>query len=126
ARLRVLVVDEVSLYVEDELALHGVSALGGPGRIGRLRLRDVEQVTEHLVHRHERRGHAAAGAKELAPIQTLPGAVLVRQLLDARLDLLLLRGLRQWVELSVGDDLGGNRRRKRVFRRLAFRELTFA
>src|SRR5439155_4916133 len=65
-------------------------------------------------------------AKKPAPIQTLPGAVSVRQLLDARFDLLLLRGLRQRVELSVRDDLGRNRRRKRVFRWLDFSELTFA
>src|ERR671923_3054310 len=49
--------------------------------------------------------------------------MLIRQFLDARLDLLLLRGLRQRIEFAVRNDLRRDRRAKGLFRRFDLREL---
>ena len=78
--------------------------------LGRLGLADLEHAAEHLVHGEERGRHAAAGLEKAAPVEPLARAVSVGQLLDARLDLLLLRGLRDRRELAVGDHPGRHRR----------------
>jgi hypothetical protein len=108
-----VVADEVRLHVDDELSRQRARALGGHAGLRRLRVADVEHPAEDVVHGQEGGGHPGAAREELAPVQAVTRAELVRELLDARLHARLLGRLRQRSELAVGDDLRRHRRRKR-------------
>ena len=114
------------LHVEDELAFRPLGAGLGHHGVGRLGLGDVEHLAEHVVHGHEGGGHAACGLEKVPAVHAQLLAIGVGQLLDAGLDLLLLGRLRGGIEFPVRDDLGGNRRAKRILRRLHLREFTLA
>ncbi len=60
----VVVVNEVQLGVEDELAAQVVGAIGPSGRIGGLGRVDGEHQSVQGVQRHEGRRHSAARAQE--------------------------------------------------------------
>ena len=83
-------------------------------------------MAKHVVQGHKGRCHAATGAQKLPPIQPQFGAMLVRQLLDAGFDVLLLRGLRQRIEFLIGNDLCRNWRGKGIFCQFKLRELSGA
>ena len=108
SRLLEVVTHEVRLIVEDELpAQRARPRLRHPG-LGRFGAADIEERSEDLVHRQERRGHAGAACQELPPAQAVPGAELGRQILDPRLHMRLLASLGKRVEFAVRHDLGGN------------------
>src|SRR5262249_52091097 len=66
----------------------------------------------NVVHGDERRRHAGGRLEELAAAHPLVLRELVAQLLDARLDSLLLRGLGRRRGLVAGDELRRGRRRE--------------
>ena len=98
---------EMGLHIEDELTGEALRACLHQLGLVRLGGRDLEHARPvDLVHRQERRGHAAARLQELPPAQAESLAVLVRQLEDAPLDVLLRLAL-GWREiLAVRHDLG--------------------
>ena len=106
-RRRVALADHVQLVVEDEEV--------GRRTVRRKRLALVQRVAAHvevapedLVHRQERGGHASGGRHELpaAHAELLGGGG--GELVRARLDALLLLGLRHRHPLAVRHDLSGN------------------
>ncbi len=106
------VFDVVCLHVEDELILG--PALRKRMRLGDFRRADVERLSIDLVHRQERRRHAAAGREELPARHPELAAVFVGHRQDQRLDRFLIDGLRHRVILLVGDDL---RRQRQILPR---------
>jgi hypothetical protein len=68
ALLLELVLHEVDLVVEDKLPLQRFGAVCGALWIGSLSLRDIEEVAEHVGHRHEGGCHTATGAQKVPPI----------------------------------------------------------
>src|SRR5262245_31293139 len=98
------------LHVEDELAGEALGARLHQLGLARLGGRDLEHGRAvDLVHRQERRGHAAARLQELPPAQAETFAVVVGQLEDAALDALLDFALGRREILAVRHDLGGYR-----------------
>src|SRR6266702_7305537 len=84
-------------------------------------------MTENLVHRDKRGGHAGGGLKEAPPRHPLPLRKGAAQLLQPRLDRALLLGLAHRQVLIARHDLGRHRRRKRRgFRRQQLVQLGIA
>ena len=108
-----VVAQEMGVPVDDVLARQPGGAL--VGEIGGRRLGDagVEEMSEHLVHRDERCGHARGRLKEAPARQAMPFRQLVAHLLQPRLDLALLLGLRHRQVLLARHDLRRHRRGKR-------------
>jgi hypothetical protein len=75
---------------------------------------DLEELAVDVAHGEEAGGHAAGDGEELAPADIELRARLVGDLLDARLHLLLILGLRDRHVLAVRHHLGGNRRMKEI------------
>jgi hypothetical protein len=100
------------VHVHDELAGEPLRPLVGHVRALGLGAAHAEDRPVDVVHRDERRGHAGGRLEEASAAHALVLRQLVAQLLDARLDLLLLRGLRRGRELVARDELGRDRRRK--------------
>ncbi len=97
------------LHVEDELLLgpflrEGVLVLHLVGR-------DLIDGTEDLVERHQGGRHAAAGAQECTPAQTLTVSRLLAEDGQAVFVLFLLRRLWRRDKLLVGSDARRNGRR---------------
>ena len=110
AGLAEIVPYEVDLIIEDELAGEPIRAPVGHARRLRLGAGHVENGPEDLVHGEERRSHARRAGEEASPVHAMNGCEALGQILDARFDPLLLAGLGEGIELSIGDDLGGHRR----------------
>ena len=112
---------EVELVVEHEQIARG-AGLGVRRRLEHLDRIDVEESSEHLVHRQQGGRHAAGRGEEHAPIdaQLLAGGL--GEILDARFDSLLLLGLGDRHVLAVGDHARRDGRPQR-FRRVRPRAL---
>ena len=93
--------DIVELHVEDEERV--ALALPERGGLGGLHRQHVEEAPEHRVHGQQRRGHPAARAEEVAPVEPEPGRQARGLGEDAVLDPALRCRLRQRRELLVGD-----------------------
>ena len=100
--------DVVKLDVEDE---------DGPAshffrcrRVGRLGGRHIEEPAEHRVHGQKRGHHPAAGAQKLSSAEPEPRGQAPRLGEDPLLHLPLCGGLRERLELLVGDQPGRDRR----------------
>ena len=112
---------QVELVVEHEQVARD-AGLGVRRRFEHLDRIDAEESPEHLVHRQQGGRHAAGRGEERAPIdpQLLAGGL--GEILDARLDSLLRRGLRDRHVLAVGDHARRDGRPQR-FRRVRPRTL---
>ena len=65
---------------------------------------DGETIAEDLIERRQGCGHAAAGAQERPPAETLATGGLFADLCEPGLIFLLLRRLRGWNELLIRSD----------------------
>ena len=97
------VLNVMRLHVDDELILRPAFIISR--LLEGLGFGDFEEIAEALIHSDEGGRHAGAGAQELAARHAeLPG-LLVGHVVNQVFDLALLRGLRQRVELFVGNRL---------------------
>ena len=108
-----VVAHEVRLVVDDELPGQRSGPGVGDARGLRLGRGHLEEGPEDLVHGQEGRGHARAAGQEAPAAQAVAPAEVVGKHLEPRLHLPLLARLGQRVELSVGHDLGRDRRPER-------------
>jgi hypothetical protein len=114
ATRRVRAAHQVELVVEDE-EIAQRAALRVRLGLEHLNQVDVEEAPEDFVHREQRSGHPAGARQEPPPIDPELLARRFRELLDPRLDLLLL-GLRDRHVLAVRHDLRRHRRLERLCR----------
>ena len=73
-----VVAQEVGVHVHDELVLERIGALLGHVGGCRLGLAHIEQRAVDLIHRHERGRHAGRGLEELAAVEPLLRAEIIR------------------------------------------------
>ncbi|MGH7091610.1 MAG: hypothetical protein ACREFQ_22190 [Stellaceae bacterium] len=106
----VVVVHEMQLVVEDELALQSLRPLGGGRGLGGFGGRHREDGPEHIVERDKRGRHAAARAQKLPPAGAESFRGRTGQLFQPGLELPLSVGLRQRVEFTVRHHSGRYRR----------------
>jgi hypothetical protein len=99
----------VRLHVDDELPGQRARAGGGDAGLLRLGHAHIEEAAEDLVHGQEGGRHPGAAGQELPAVHAVLRAEILGELLDAGFHALLLGCLRERIELTVRDDLGGDR-----------------
>src|SRR6202040_2339889 len=123
----VVVPHEMNLIIEDELSRKPVCPLGGGFRLGPFGARDIEDRPKHVIQRHKRRRHAAAGAQKLAAVHPELAGAGLGKVFEPFLELSLAPGLRQRIELAVRHHSRGHRRFEvQLLRWLGLRELALA
>ena len=100
----------MKLIIEYELSGQCRGPIGRGAGLCNFCLRDGKYGAIDLVHGQKRRRHSRGGLQKFAAIHPHLLAVDIGERCDSRFDALLLVGLRQGVELSIGDDPGRHRR----------------
>ena len=106
---------EVRVHVHDELIGQLLRPLVSPVRFGGFRARHAVEGPVRIVHREKCARHSGRGLEEAPPAHPEALGHLRADLLDARLELPLLAGLRTGHELIARYRLHGYRRREQRF-----------